>query len=110
MLDALFMSKHALHVLFVSLKCAIPLILHIVVRQIYRVSQARSTVTTSPVSGASCYIIRGTLLQQRIRRSQSKCYSDITLLLHVIILIRLYTPIHLIHSVHNNVGVHSFIC
>ena len=57
MIDALFMSTYTLNSLFVLIKYTIPFIF------IFRivVSQARSTVT-SPVSGASCYIIRGTLL------------------------------------------------
>ena len=105
-LDALFLSTYILSLLFVLINCTIPLIFHIAVRLIREVSQARSTVTTCPVSGASCYIIRGTLLQQRTWCSQSKCHSY---MLTVITLLGLHTFIHLIHGMHNNVGIHSFI-
>ena len=54
--------------------------------------------------GARCYIIRGTLLQQRTCGSQSQV---LLVRVTVIALIGLYTFIHLTHSVHNNVGVHS---
>ena len=43
---------------------------------------SRSTVTTTPVSGASCYIMQGPLLQQRTCGSQNKCHSYMLLLLH----------------------------
>ena len=75
MLYALFSSTYTLHFLFVLMDCTKPLTFHIVVRQISEVSQALSTVTTRHVSGASCYITRGPLLQQRTCGSQSKCHS-----------------------------------
>ena len=53
MFDALFMSTCTLNVLFVLIKYTIPLLFRIVVRQICEVSQAPSTITTSPVCG--CY-------------------------------------------------------
>ena len=73
----------------------------------------RSTVTISPVSGASCYIIRGTLLHhtgyvvtaKNVWIVKQVSLGDVT----VITLIGLYTLIHLIHNVHNNLGVHSFV-
>ena len=54
MLDGLFLSTYTLILLFVLIKYTIPLIFRIVARYICEVSQARSTVTTSPVIGASC--------------------------------------------------------
>ena len=65
-----------------------------------------STYALNSVSGASCYITRETLLKQRTCGSQ----SEVSLVsVTVITLIGLNTFIHLTHSVHNNVGVHSFI-
>ena len=55
LLDALFLSTYTLNVLFVLIKCTMPLKFHIVIRQICELFQAQSTVTTSPVSGVSCY-------------------------------------------------------
>ena len=77
MLDALFLSTYALNSLFVLIKCTIQLIFHIVVRSICEVSQARSPVTTSPVNGASCYIIRDTLLHHTghvVTSYGTRCY------------------------------------
>ena len=71
------------------------------------------TVTTSPVSGASCYIIRGMLLHHtgHVVTSKNVWIVKQVLLVHVtvITLIGVYTLIHLTQSVHNNVGVHSFV-
>ena len=55
MLDTLYLSTHTLNILFVLMQCTIPLIFHIVVMQIYDIFHAKSTVTTSPESGARCY-------------------------------------------------------
>ena len=70
MLDALFLSN-TLNLLFVLIKC--------------EVSQARSTITTSPVSRASCYIKRGTLLHhtgQVVTSYGARCYIIRGTLLH----------------------------
>ena len=98
------------------INCIIPLIFHIVVREVCDISQARSTVTTSPVSGASCYIIRVTLLHHtgHVVTAKNVWIVKKVSLIHVtvITLIGLYIGpllIHRIHSVRNNVGVHSFI-
>ena len=82
--------------------CAIALIFHTVGRYICEVSQAQSTVTTSHVSGANCYVVTA----KNVWITKPVSLVHVT----VITLIGLYTLIHLIHSVHNNVGVHSFIC
>ena len=67
MIDALFLSTHTLNSLFVLIKHAIPLIFLIVVRQKREVSQTQPTVTTSPVSGASCHISYGALCYNKER-------------------------------------------
>ena len=100
MLDALFLSTYALNSLFVLIKCTIQFIFHIVVQSICEVSQARSRVPTSLVSGCKllhhtgdvvtsygtrCYIIRDTLVQQRMCTSCNSymlLHYVITLLLH----------------------------
>ena len=56
MLDALFLSMYTLNVLFVLIKCTIPLIFRTIDKYICEVPQARSTVTTSLANGASCHI------------------------------------------------------
>ena len=78
-------------------------------------------VTTRSVTsyGARCYSIRGTLLQHTghvVTAYGARCYIKERVdrkasLVHVtlVTLIGLYTFVHIIHSVHNNVGVHSFI-
>ena len=93
MLDAIFLLTYTLNLSFVLIKCTIPTIFRIVVKYICEVSQARSTITTSPVSGARCYN------KERVS------------LVHVtvITLIGLYTLIRFIHGVYNNVGVHRII-
>ena len=119
MLNAFFMSTYILHLLFLLIKCTITLILNIVVRKICEVCQARSTVTTSPISMASCYIIQGTLLQHTghvVTSYTERCYSKELVdrkasvtrtcyCYYINWIIHTYTS----YSVHNNVGVHSFI-
>ena len=64
MLDALFMSTCTLNVLFVLIKCTIPLIFHIIVRQIYEVSQAGSIVTVDHKASVTrtCYCCYSNLI------------------------------------------------
>ena len=79
------LSTYTLNLLFVLIKCNIPFTFHIVVRELYSVSQARSTVTTSHVSGASCYIIRGMLLYHTghvVISYGASCYIIRGMLLH----------------------------
>ena len=69
--------------------------------------------------GACCYIIRGTLLHHTghvVTSYGAHCYNkehvnhNVTRpRVTVIALTGLYTFIHLTHSVHNNIAVHSFI-
>ena len=63
--------------------------------------------------GASCYIIRGMLLHHtgHVATAKNAWIAKQVSLIHVTVvtLTGLYTHIHVICSVHNNVSVHSFI-
>ena len=83
LLDALFLSTYTLHILFVSI---------MLLRQ-------HTTYVT--------YIIR---INNVVTAKNVWILKQVSLIhVTVITLIGLYPFIHLIHSVHNNVRVHSFI-
>ena len=144
MLDELFLSTYTVNLLFKFYLLFIKFIIR--VNKLYQtidIPNCSSIVTTSPVYGASCYIIRGKLLHHTghvVTSYGASCYIIRGMLLHhtghvvtsygaccyskerveiakqvslvhvtVVTLTGLYTHIHVICSVHNNVGVHSFI-